>query len=34
VLFPANLFHRTIPFQAAAERICIAFDLKPSEQHQ
>jgi len=29
VLFPANLFHRTIPFQADAERICIAFDLMP-----
>ena len=29
VLFPANLFHRTIPFQADAERVCIAFDLKP-----
>jgi len=29
VLFPANLFHRTVPFQAAEERICIAFDLKP-----
>lgn len=34
VLFPANLFHRTIPFQADAERICIAFDLKPLKQHQ
>ncbi len=34
VLFPANLFHRTIPFQADAERICIAFDLKPSQQHK
>ncbi|MEH6636992.1 MAG: tetratricopeptide repeat protein [Halioglobus sp.] len=29
VLFPANLFHRTVPFQARQERICIAFDLKP-----
>jgi len=29
VLFPANLFHRTIPFQADEERVCIAFDLKP-----
>ena len=29
VLFPANLFHRTVPFQADEERICIAFDLKP-----
>jgi tetratricopeptide (TPR) repeat protein len=28
VLFPANLFHRTLPFQADEERICIAFDLK------
>jgi hypothetical protein len=30
VLFPANLFHRTLPFQAEEERICIAFDLKPA----
>lgn len=30
VLFPANLFHRTLPFQSEAERICIAFDLKPA----
>jgi uncharacterized protein (TIGR02466 family) len=30
VLFPANLFHRTIPFSADAERICIAFDLQPA----
>jgi tetratricopeptide (TPR) repeat protein len=30
VLFPANLFHRTIPFQADEERICIAFDLMPA----
>lgn len=29
VLFPANLFHRTVPFQADEERVCIAFDLKP-----
>ena len=29
VLFPSSLFHRTIPFQAAEERICIAFDLVP-----
>lgn len=30
VLFPSSLFHRTIPFNADAERICIAFDLKPA----
>lgn len=29
VLFPSSLFHRTIPFSAHQERICIAFDLKP-----
>ena len=29
VLFPSSLFHRTIPFSADEERICIAFDLKP-----
>jgi uncharacterized protein (TIGR02466 family) len=30
VLFPSSLFHRTIPFDADAERICIAFDVKPT----
>jgi uncharacterized protein (TIGR02466 family) len=30
VLFPSSLFHRTIPFTSSAERICIAFDLKPA----
>lgn len=30
VLFPSSLFHRTIPFHAETERICIAFDLKPA----
>lgn len=29
VLFPSSLFHRTIPFAADEQRICIAFDLKP-----
>jgi ectoine hydroxylase-related dioxygenase (phytanoyl-CoA dioxygenase family) len=29
VLFPSSLFHRTLPFRSAEERICIAFDLKP-----
>ncbi len=29
VLFPSSLFHRTIPFSANQDRICIAFDLKP-----
>lgn len=28
--FPSSVFHRTIPFQADDERICIAFDVKPS----
>ncbi len=28
--FPSSLFHRTIPFDSAEERICIAFDLKPA----
>jgi uncharacterized protein (TIGR02466 family) len=32
VLFPSSLFHRTIPFNASEERICIAFDLKPTTQ--
>lgn len=30
VLFPSSLFHRTIPFKANEQRICIAFDLKPA----
>ena len=30
VLFPSSLFHRTIPFNANEERVCIAFDLKPA----
>ena len=30
VLFPSSLFHRTIPFSSDEERICVAFDLKPS----
>jgi hypothetical protein len=29
VLFPSSLFHRTIPFSADEDRICVAFDLKP-----
>ena len=33
VLFPSSLFHRTIPFNSLEERICIAFDLKPSTRH-
>lgn len=31
VLFPSSLFHRTIPFTSNEERICIAFDLKPTD---
>jgi uncharacterized protein (TIGR02466 family) len=30
VLFPSSLFHRTIPYHADENRICIAFDLKPA----
>ncbi len=30
VLFPSSLFHRTIPFEADEQRICIAFDLRPA----
>ncbi|PCJ32826.1 MAG: hypothetical protein COA90_01720 [Gammaproteobacteria bacterium] len=29
VMFPSSLFHRTVPFTADEERICVAFDLKP-----
>jgi uncharacterized protein (TIGR02466 family) len=31
IFFPSSVFHRTIPFTSNEERICIAFDLKPSE---
>ena len=31
ILFPSSLFHRTIPFSANQDRICIAFDLKPAD---
>jgi len=34
VLFPSSLFHRTIPFSSNEERICIAFDLKPTSNNQ
>jgi uncharacterized protein (TIGR02466 family) len=30
VLFPSSLFHRTIPFHAEQERVCVAFDVKPA----
>jgi hypothetical protein len=30
VLFPSSLFHRTIPFHSNEERICVAFDLIPT----
>jgi len=29
VLFPAYMYHRTIPFQSGEQRICIAFDVLP-----
>lgn len=29
-LFPASLFHETIPFASDEERICLAFDLRPA----
>jgi uncharacterized protein (TIGR02466 family) len=29
ILFPSSLFHRTIPFSADSDRICVAFDIKP-----
>jgi uncharacterized protein (TIGR02466 family) len=32
VLFPSSLFHRTIPFSADEERVCVAFDLKPAAE--
>ncbi len=28
--FPSSVFHRTIPFSADEERICVAFDVKPA----
>ncbi|HIN75521.1 MAG TPA: hypothetical protein EYM96_04975 [Rhodospirillales bacterium] len=30
ILFPSSLFHRTIPFHANENRICISFDLIPT----
>lgn len=30
VLFPSSLFHRTLPFAAEEERVCIAFDIRPA----
>lgn len=30
VLFPSSLFHRTLPFSADQERVCVAFDVKPA----
>lgn len=30
VLFPSSLFHRTVPFDADTERVCIAFDVAPA----
>ena len=30
VLFPSSLFHRTLPFHSAQERVCVAFDLQPA----
>ena len=32
IFFPSSVFHRTIPFDSREERICIAFDLRPSLQ--
>ena len=31
ILFPSSLFHRTIPFHGDGERLCIAFDLLPTQ---
>lgn len=30
IMFPSSVFHRTIPFSSDEQRICIAFDLKPT----
>lgn len=30
VLFPSSLFHRTLPFAADSERVCVAFDVAPA----
>lgn len=30
VLFPSSLYHRTLPFGADEERVCVAFDVKPA----
>ena len=34
VLFPASLFHYTIPFESEEERIVLAFDVKPKQWRQ
>lgn len=31
VLFPSSLFHRTIPFDADQDRVCVAFDIAPGD---
>ncbi len=30
VLFPSSLFHRTLPFAADEDRVCVAFDVAPA----
>lgn len=30
--FPSSVFHRTIPFSADEQRICVAFDVKPARK--
>jgi hypothetical protein len=30
VMFPAYLYHQTIPFKSTDRRICVAFDVLPA----
>jgi hypothetical protein len=32
ILFPSYLYHRSLPFEGAGERISISFDLAPAEE--
>ena len=31
VLFPASLFHSVLPFNSNEERLCVAFDVIPTD---
>ena len=31
IMFPSSLFHRTVPFHGKGNRLCISFDINPSQ---